>query len=164
VFTRLLRVCLATALVVPSVGLAAGPASASSLPPVRSVTATTVMCTDTQCDGRDPIQQGCANNVQTLDTATSGNVEVTLRFSSACWAVWAQLFVFNNDAHYAGDVALVDGFPCSQGFSGCRPSFVAYSPQIDPNSHRWQVYSDMVSFTFWTQAWDEMHFVHTGIH
>lgn len=71
-----------------------------------------VSCSNTGCDGHDPVSSGCDSDAQTKYTATSNDLggelraTVYLRYSVACLAAWAKV-VFNQpmpSGHYGDAV------------------------------------------------------------
>lgn len=70
--------------------LGAGPFVGSSIAKPGTVRAASCGPTGPTCDGLDPVLAGCDTGVVTLDTFTYGQVEVQLRYSSSCSAMWAR--------------------------------------------------------------------------
>jgi hypothetical protein len=99
-------------------------------------------CWAGSCTGRDPVATGCANGSQyTIDSVTDGALRVNLRYSPACYAVWAQAV---GNAFYPWGGA-VQGYTSR---SNPYPAVEYIAAPPDGGSS----YSLMVGFNYWTKA------------
>jgi hypothetical protein len=108
-----------------------------------------VGCNENSCTGQDPNTMGCGADASTMDSFSLGaNFYVELRYSPACYAVWAR--VTNTWYSNGGSQNIfveVDGDPCNPA-SSVTCTHVYQAVQAEYGSE----WTKMITFDDWVRA------------
>ena len=111
-------------------------------------TARAATCDADSCTGQDPVASGCDDaNTWTIDTVNAGSYVVNLRYSSDCYAVWAQAVGTGSSS----DRGAVEGFP-DQSTAYPDTVYATGTPTSDGT------YSLMISYNSYTRACQEINY------
>lgn len=98
-------------------------------------------CYGSQCNGYDPVAEGCSGDAVTIASNESNGFIIEIRYSSACHAAWARATASPDT--YGVIEAEITGWPCNVGGGHlCSGTTEDYSAAY------YSIWSNMVGWTY----------------